>query len=755
MANLSNHTAGLLRKPYSTEALFFLFLVFSGVVVSCGSGGGDTSQEIASTDTTGDGGINDAGDFGSDGQDAGTGDSDSDIPGEVCAELSRAYGVTYCAHTISDEETWDALAVYAGGLEAITATKYVMGADDTLQVPLTFMNVNIHRLHYEFLVTAFPDLFEGISPVQYLDMAMDGETRRLMVGTIALYASEDEPFYGFTVLDDTNSSEKVIRFEQVLHLYQELSSHFSLGELSFVPETSAQMAAAATWPATFPIAGVDNQVDYEVYTSGQGFGTVRLMDLAQLAQANASGEIGFQDILVLDEAPSDLERVVSGTVTGTRQGVLSHLNVRSSARGTPNCFVRNPQETLGEWEGRLVRIVCGESELEIQEATVEEAEAAWNALRPEPVTVRPMDTAFDALFPLLSIPTDSADERATATQRFGAKASNLAILYQRIDPSLQLSGFAVPFFYYNQFMETNQWVVETGAGTRELSFSDTVDTWLDEPAFTSDALLRRTRLVALQEAMNAATVDVGLIDALENAIIDVFGADDVMVRFRSSSNAEDALSFSGAGLYDSTRACLADETDGDVTGPSHCDADEKKEQDISSALKQVWASLWNPAAFEERAWYGIDHRLVGMGILVNTRTKGEAADIVAFSGNPITGAHDYLINAQVGDWDVVSSEPGVFPETTLLEINGIEVAAIHRVSASSQVSPQETVLSDAQLTTLGAHLADIASLFPLDVSLPDDAVLFYDTEWKLTADNTLIVKQIRPYLYQADDRASF
>ena len=36
--------------------------------------------------------------------------------------------------------------------------------------------------------------------------------------------------------------------------------------------------------------------------------------------------------------------------------------------------------------------------------------------------------------------------------------------------------------------------------------------------------------------------------------------------------------------------------------------------------------------------------------------------------------------------------------------------------------------------------------FPIDDPPPPDTALLLDTEWKLRPDNTLLIKQIRPYL---------
>jgi phosphoenolpyruvate synthase/pyruvate phosphate dikinase len=193
--------------------------------------------------------------------------------------------------------------------------------------------------------------------------------------------------------------------------------------------------------------------------------------------------------------------------------------------------------------------------------------------------------------------------------------------------------------------------------------------------------------------------------------------------------------------------CLADETDGDDLGPSRCDPGHSNERDVCRGLKRVWSSLWNMKAFEERAWYGIDQRMIAMGILVDTRTKGELANIVAFSGNPLLrGDPRYLVNAQAGELDVVSAEPGVWPEKDLLTVEDGAVTLIERVRGSTELPEGEWVLGDEQLREIGASLANIADVYPVDDEVPVTADVILDTEWKVTADSGLIVKQVRPFL---------
>jgi hypothetical protein len=50
------------------------------------------------------------------------------------------------------------------------------------------------------------------------------------------------------------------------------------------------------------------------------------------------------------------------------------------------------------------------------------------------------------------------------------------------------------------------------------------------------------------------------------------------------------------------------------------------------------------------------------------------------------------------------------------------------------------------LRDIGARLASIAALFPIDDRPPAGADIVLDTEWKVLADGRPSVKQIRPFL---------
>src|SRR4030042_1584387 len=108
---------------------------------------------------------------------------------------------------------------------------------------------------------------------------------------------------------------------------------------------------------------------------------------------------------------------------------------------------------------------------------------------------------------------------------------------------------------------------------------------------------------------------------LQSAILDAlvaFGFDPAkQIRFRSSTNVEDSEQFPGAGLYDSYSGCLADDLDGDGSGPCTCDPAEKKERGVFRAIRRVFASLYNDNAFLERLKHDVNEAQVGMALLVH------------------------------------------------------------------------------------------------------------------------------------------
>jgi phosphoenolpyruvate synthase/pyruvate phosphate dikinase len=198
-------------------------------------------------------------------------------------------------------------------------------------------------------------------------------------------------------------------------------------------------------------------------------------------------------------------------------------------------------------------------------------------------------------------------------------------------------GFAVPLFYYRQFMEQN-------------GFDARVTALLADVAFQNDPATRDAALAQLRTDMEAAPVDAAFLTALRAKLDAEYPG--LRMRFRSSTNAEDLDGFTGAGLYTSESGATNDPLD-----------------PVEDAVRQVWASVWNFKAFEERSYRGIDHLAVGMALLSHRAFTDEEASGVAVTNNPFDASGldpAFYINAQLGDASVVLPPAGITTDQVLV-----------------------------------------------------------------------------------------
>ncbi len=654
---------------------------------------------------------------------------------------------------IDTTEVFESVTMEEGFRDDLVRTgKYLAPArDDPALLHTVYQNVNIleYRLHISFMSTVFGDYFPNLDIDEYKALVQQRATRQYWAGVVyQIIPREGACRYGFTVFTVPGDPNEVPTEDDVFSIVTTLSESFTIGELCYVPDTELAREKARQWtdpPFSIYFLSPDSTVTYEAYTTGTACGRVRLLTAAEVEEASAAGLLSWQEIVVIDTVPAFLETIVSGIVTGGRQGELSHLNVRAARRGTPNVYVQDPHEAFEPYEGQLVRIEFGSAAYEMPVIVGEaEADAWWQEHRPHLTpSVLPDFTWTD-----VTSLAEMDGEKAALVARFGAKAANLSILNRCLPEEMQLPGFAIPVHWYDAFLERNTMLDRRFSPPRPVTFKAYIASMLQDDAFRTDSALRAATLAALREEMRSDSVmDADLNAALAEMIEAVFGGRDVMVRFRSSSNMEDDLEFNGAGLYDSTSVCALDSFDGNGSGPSLCDAEKLSERTIARGLRKVWASLWNVRAYEEREYYQLPHDAAAMAILVTPAFPREAANGVAFTGDPMDPSDkQYLINVQQGDESVVNPNPAIIPEKDILEMAEGQVSRIVRARPSSLVAPGTYVLSDAQLRELGATMAVVEECFPLDTGPFDPARVIIDLEFKFTSQGALVLKQARPFL---------
>ncbi|MFC1611364.1 PEP/pyruvate-binding domain-containing protein, partial [Myxococcota bacterium] len=333
--------------------------------------------------------------------------------------------------------------------------------------------------------------------------------------------------------------------------------------------------------------------------------------------------------------------------------------------------------------------------------------------------------------------------------RIGVKAANLAELRQLLGDTTP-PGFAIPFHYYDQFMQTTQLTaslcldaeldcVEEGrdaavcqdaaalcavSGDTQATLQAYAEEIIGNPDLQSDTLLREAVLDGLRYAIHHGTVDASFGEMLDARVSSLVG--NSRARLRSSTNAEDLLHFSGAGLYRSVSSQVGTEIQ------------------PSSRVREVWASVWGWAAFEERSYWNIDHLATKMGVAVHRSFPEEEANGVLITqsiANPAISG--FYVNVQVGEVSVTNPEGGVLPEVFTM-IGGTGGAQVIRDRFSS-LSPNQPILTDAEMRELHEAATRVQQRF--SVLYGENPFTFgLELEFKIIPpDRHLIIKQARPY----------
>ncbi len=457
----------------------------------------------------------------------------------------------------------------------------------------------------------------------------------------------------------------------------------------------------------------------------EGYGLLRLME--------DGDEPRPIDIAIYKSLPNDLPRV-AGTITTIPQTPLSHVNLRAIQNSVPNAFIRDvlKDETLKALIGKHVYYAVTGEGYTLREATKKEVDDHHAAARPTETQTPERDLTVTKITALSDVSFDDWDA-------FGVKAANMAELSKLSLPAGTVpTGFAVPFYFYDEFMKNAGLAEETLFGKKKWPAADkftlpagtklsaVVTQMLAHPRFQADYDVQEEMLDDLRDAIKDADSPDWIIKALE--AMHAKYPDGQSLRYRSSTNNEDLPAFNGAGLYDSKTQ----------------DSDETTDDGIDKSIKAVWASLWNFRAFLEREYYRVDHTTTAMGVLVHPNYSDELANGVAVSTDPIRFLDGmYYVNTQVGEDLVTNPEPNSLPEELLLDAEGKPIV----LSRSSLAKQGKLLMSGAQMLQLRNNLKTIHDRFKTLYNVEDGDDFAVEIEFKITAANKLAIKQARPWVF--------
>ena len=606
-------------------------------------------------------------------------------------------------------------------LPGATSAKVVLDTQDGNA--LYVQNSTRFPIHYDFVST---HLSGGDLPIVAELSSFEATEyyrpdRRFVLGAISYYsgpgvwALELSPY-------DTASAEMITA------LYSAVAKASYFGPvLKFHPTSEAIDKVAAKLDSSVQVITTNElykQIDYQPLTLGTTIGLIHFVKAADLD----TEYLGYEDIAVLDEAPNDIT-VVAGLITEEFQTPLSHVNVLSQNRHTPNMGLRGAfdNETLRALDGKWVELTVGPTQWTVKEVDADAAEIYWKDHKPTPVVLPALNFDITDLTDIEDVTPEPAgvslrDAIKEAVRAWGGKAAQYSILAKTKNVPMA-KAFGIPVFYYNQFMLEN-------------GLFDRIDQLLLDPDFIVDPAIREADLAKLRADMLAAPVNADFQAALKAKIAKDYPG--ITMRFRTSTNSEDLDGFPCAGCYESQS--------GD---PTNWDS-------VLDAVRGAWSSIWLFRTFEERSYYGIDHHSVGMALLVHHNFPAEEANGVAVTNNPfdVAGIEPaFYINVQWGgDAEVVHPPPGVTSDSFLYFFDNPN-QPVTFIAHSNLIADGETVLTATQTHELGIALSAIHDRFSAAYGPKAGVSGWYamDVEFKFDdmdqADGKphLFIKQARPY----------
>jgi hypothetical protein len=633
-------------------------------------------------------------------------------------------------------------------IPGVRATKFVIDRFDQNEGTagrLYFQNSQLYQIHFDFVKANIKRTFDASNfTINYYG---DDASREFYLGTVSYYEESDTWALELAPYD-TASAEIV---EKIFDVITEQRAFFRPA-LAFHPTSESQLALINELDPSIPVVTTDDlyaKTDYQPLTKATAMG---LLSFRSSADISSGSFIPYYSIVVLDQAPNDIG-VVSGIITEEFQSVLSHVNVLSTNRGTPNMGLRNAHsnQTLRQYEDQWVELTVAADKWTIRPVTADEGMAFYEEKQPEPITLPPMNLEVTELKDILDIVPNylalNNDPSVTremvrqpileAVYAYGGKTANYAILAQ-IEGMPVPRAFGVPLYYYDVFMRENGFYdrVRGLLENRDVVTGATLD-------FNGDPLVRQEALRDLRNAMMKGKVDEGLQEALRKKFAeDYVGPDGVptKMRFRTSTNSEDLDAFPCAGCYESH------------TG------DPANWESVLNAIRQTYSSTWLFRTFEERTYYGVAHESVGMALLVHGYFPNETANGVAITANPYdltqSNAEAYYVNvAYGGEAEVVHLPEGVTTDQLLYYVGASGNNAVY-VSRTNQQLPKDrsNVLTEVEVGELVRALTLIKDTFRK--AYAEEGWYAMDVEFKFapqdewgvaTSTPTLWIKQARPY----------
>jgi hypothetical protein len=606
---------------------------------------------------------------------------------------------------IADREIFKKLSYQGEGianidlhLKDLEFVKFYIIGDDPKSAQLYFMNSNTHKMHASFkLATKInPASDFGEIPLEMKGEIVFHPNIKSANGTLGVYRFEFEP-------NDSFSFKKVqMAFELIA-----ANMPFLKNNLAYYPMPNAALPLYQEEKKQYDFSRIPilleqdifGDIDYMALNQAEGYGLLRKMELNDIPV--------IRDIVIYENLPNEMPRT-GGVISAVSQTPLSHVNLRAIQDKVPNAYIKNAaaHEKIVKLIGKYVHFIVRQNEFTIEESNLEAVNAWFDALRPAENQTPPLNLSRTKITRLDDIRFDMSDS-------FGAKCANLSEMRTfGFDVLTIPDGFGIPFHYYRAFMNHN-------------GFYEKVLQMRSDSSFINNATERDKQLKKFRKEIENGEMPQWMLDDL--SVMQSAFPKGESIRCRSSTNNEDLPDFSGAGLFDSK-------------------TQKPDEGHISKSIKQVYASMWNFRAYDEREFYRIDHVVASMGVLCHPNEKDEILNGVGVSADPIYFTNNtFYLNNQMGEDLVTNPEALSIPEEIILDANK-KTEDDFTVIRFSNLSSSKLIFDKKYLSQMRDHLKVIHNRFKRLYQAESDPHFAIEIEYKIVKEGYLSIKQARPWL---------
>ena len=569
---------------------------------------------------------------------------------------------------------------------------------DLKRQKMYYFNSTLIRLHYDF-VTNYLGYTKDLDIFNDNNYSNTDKDREFLLGNLNHIKGTDKWIFELAASDHM----PILLIERFYNLI--VNSTFIGKDLKFYLNNPEQIEWFQQQKFKIPCVKSDyifNEITYQEVVSGSNIGILKQYKIKDLERIKPNPD----EIIILDGTPDILPNV-RGIIVNELQTPLSHLVLLGKNRKIPIMAY-----TTVNKDNNIKKLLSKKVELKIKVDTFFIKESNKKIVQKTNLKKKKLiiDSSVTELVDLSKIPKKGINY-------IGSKAQNMAYLIaisKEVTFKTPEDAHAIPFYFYTKHIQKK-------------SIAPLIKELLNYPNKDSAQWINQ-QLKKIRDAIKKEPVDANLIaklnTAFKNAAFKNF-------RFRSSTNAEDLDDFNGAGLYDSKTGILGDSI-----------------KTFEKAIKQVWASVWNEASYNERELFGIDQQNIAMGVLVHRSFPDELANGVVITKNIFrTNFSGITVNVQKGENSVVKPEKGEVCEQFII---------YHFNTGTSDTDFDVDYTSNSNLNNNEPILnrKEINNLFVVSRKIEEKMYRYWkknryhpvDIEFKIVGENKdLYIKQVRPF----------